>query len=826
MEGQSGAQRDEGVVEDGTTTDAGPARPTPSEASRLADVVRELGQTLEQAILQDLDPRVLLDMAADLEHLAGWAAAGVRRVASALDSTLPNHAFGMVLRGGMRGLGMDAVGKAAVAELAPRLGISPMRAARLIADGNAFEGVLGEVGTALSAGLIDMAKARCFVQLLEEHPPEVIFAVLERVLPLAPGLTHGPLRARINREIIAVSEAAAAAAATQARRGRHLGGVKVMAHGMARMTLVAPLADVVAVHTVCEASARAARTGGDPRTLQQLRADALVTMAATALTSGRLDAAVQGLVDLIRSGGGTANGEPMGGNRDRANDGGANPGDAGSLGAGSGSADSGTGGSGTGREGDPGSDGDRADEADPGGIGIGNGTVLALRQWPTMGRPPYLMTLADLVGAADLSAPDPADDVPPVLTTRDARTPGPRGRAISAPAPAATPAQAEPAAPVPPEAAPSAQPEAAPSAQPEAAPPEWPAAGTIRLEDLQARLREYNAGVGSVMTAPGSALAALRWVENEVWRNELAEWQRHTGVRRPPVPLPTSVQGAIGRDEADSVTGQLELIRQGVYWDPAWEAPVLPPGDPDWVAPTVPQARAPVLGAFHHGGRMRLRIAERHLRHGPDPQPGLADEIATDLYGMPESAEPASAAPPPGTGTVSRPASPLGCGPGGSVLEPELLGYGPLDPGTAQLLALSPPPFLAVLPADPPAGDADPLPPESGYVPSARLAARVRAQHPVCVAPFCAVPAVSCDLDHVVNWPQGSTVEHNLRPLCRRHHNLKTHGGHSYHLDQDGAVHWRTPLGQRLIRGLDGHTRRIARAVPSGGTEDGSADAA
>jgi hypothetical protein len=62
-----------------------------------------------------------------------------------------------------------------------------------------------------------------------------------------------------------------------------------------------------------------------------------------------------------------------------------------------------------------------------------------------------------------------------------------------------------------------------------------------------------------------------------------------------------------------------------------------------------------------------------------------------------------------------------------------------------------------------------------GYVPSAALAQLIRAREPRCRFPGCHQPATRCDLDHAVPWPHGPTAPANLGPLCRRHHNLKTH---------------------------------------------------
>ena len=46
--------------------------------------------------------------------------------------------------------------------------------------------------------------------------------------------------------------------------------------------------------------------------------------------------------------------------------------------------------------------------------------------------------------------------------------------------------------------------------------------------------------------------------------------------------------------------------------------------------------------------------------------------------------------------------------------------------------------------------------------------------------PGCNRQAINCDLDHTVPWPaEPGTVAANLGPLCRGHHNLKTHHGYT-----------------------------------------------
>lgn len=62
------------------------------------------------------------------------------------------------------------------------------------------------------------------------------------------------------------------------------------------------------------------------------------------------------------------------------------------------------------------------------------------------------------------------------------------------------------------------------------------------------------------------------------------------------------------------------------------------------------------------------------------------------------------------------------------------------------------------------------------------LAKAIAFRDGVCQAPGCTRSAQECDRDHRVSWPQGSTTGSNLWPLCRRHHNLKSHGAITWHL--------------------------------------------
>jgi len=91
------------------------------------------------------------------------------------------------------------------------------------------------------------------------------------------------------------------------------------------------------------------------------------------------------------------------------------------------------------------------------------------------------------------------------------------------------------------------------------------------------------------------------------------------------------------------------------------------------------------------------------------------------------------------------------------------------------------------------------------YRPSARLQRFIRARDQRCSFPGCGHRAETCEIDHVRTFGSGprdgKTVRRNLGPLCRQHHNAKTHG--LWHLDRDpasGRKTWTSPLGRSYVK--------------------------
>jgi hypothetical protein len=85
------------------------------------------------------------------------------------------------------------------------------------------------------------------------------------------------------------------------------------------------------------------------------------------------------------------------------------------------------------------------------------------------------------------------------------------------------------------------------------------------------------------------------------------------------------------------------------------------------------------------------------------------------------------------------------------------------------------------------------------YPPSMPLRENVQERDQTCRFPGCQRKATSCEIDHVIPWPAGTTSKDNLACLCSYHHRLKTFGGWKLRLDADGACTWTSPAGLQYV---------------------------
>ncbi|MGZ4534619.1 MAG: hypothetical protein ACXVXE_03690 [Nocardioidaceae bacterium] len=102
--------------------------------------------------------------------------------------------------------------------------------------------------------------------------------------------------------------------------------------------------------------------------------------------------------------------------------------------------------------------------------------------------------------------------------------------------------------------------------------------------------------------------------------------------------------------------------------------------------------------------------------------------------------------------------------------------------------------------------DPEHLPPVDGYEVPARMREALRLRQPVEVAPWSSNRSRKLEADHTEDYQTGDpdpepgqTGLHNLGPLGRRMHRVKTHGsGWTHHQPEPGVYYWRTPHGYRV----------------------------
>jgi hypothetical protein len=231
-----------------------------------------LAQLVASLDLELLDAHDRVEVAAAAGRVASWAHAVKARAAAAVD----RHWTMSTPRTEPVPEGMHVVpDRIAPAVLALRLQTSPRETATLIAEGRCYAGVLAETGDALARGAIDPPRARVIVRRLHDQPPRVALQVETAVLERAEGRTSHQVKQDVERALLRVDAEHAADRHVAARATRGVSRPLVRDDGMAALWVLLPAAEAVQVDGVLEAAARAARAGGDPRTLEQLRADGL-----------------------------------------------------------------------------------------------------------------------------------------------------------------------------------------------------------------------------------------------------------------------------------------------------------------------------------------------------------------------------------------------------------------------------------------------------------------------------------------------------------------------------------------------------------------------
>ena len=125
----------------------------------------------------------------------------------------------------------------------------------------------------------------------------------------------------------------------------------------------------------------------------------------------------------------------------------------------------------------------------------------------------------------------------------------------------------------------------------------------------------------------------------------------------------------------------------------------------------------------------------------------------------------------------------------------QLSGYGPIPAALARELAADGKwrKFIT----DPTTGNLLDFGRES-YLPPQVLRDFLLARDRTCRFPGCRRSGIKGEIDHAIPWEKGGeTSRANLGLLCKRHHQLKTHGGWKLESFEDGSCEWTSPLGKK-----------------------------
>ena len=163
-------------------------------------------------------------------------------------------------------------------ELALVLNCSRTAATNLWEQSTTLRKRLPATWAALADGWLDWPRARTIATELgwpaRDTPDDVVAAIEQVVLPLAPGLSIGRLKALVRSELIRADPSAAELRRKKAQRAADV-TVRGVGDGMGELRAFLPYPDAAEIRAVADADARAAKAAGDERPIGLLRAVAL-----------------------------------------------------------------------------------------------------------------------------------------------------------------------------------------------------------------------------------------------------------------------------------------------------------------------------------------------------------------------------------------------------------------------------------------------------------------------------------------------------------------------------------------------------------------------
>lgn len=234
--------------------------------------------------LSELDSFDKVEAVALWGRVVSWAQARQAETAADVESVV-QEMHGARIREGeehTRRLSPDSRSRAvcqprAARELAMRLGWTRQAAAQLIATGVQLRDSLPATGAELEEGRICWRKATVIADGLRGLALPLALDVEEAVLPRAPGRTPTQLQRDVAQAVTSADPEGAVQRHQTARAGRRVSRPRALPDGMATVSATLPAEDALRMNQVLDAAARRARSGGDGRSSDQIRADTLVT---------------------------------------------------------------------------------------------------------------------------------------------------------------------------------------------------------------------------------------------------------------------------------------------------------------------------------------------------------------------------------------------------------------------------------------------------------------------------------------------------------------------------------------------------------------------
>lgn len=260
---------DELLAPTGRLTPQGAAQPVWHEAAPSGNLAQLLA-SLDRAGTSHLDDFDLVEFAATAHRVASWA------------HSLAASAAGELARRHEEHLDESSIAtsvtpeRVAGEEISLRLGWSAREGHDLAREGRRYDGHLHATGIALRRGAIDARKARVIADGLDGVPLLVALGVQEIVLPKAPRRTARQIARDVRAAIVELDPVEAVDRRRHAQGSRYVSKPRPLPDGMAGLWLRTGEVEAHAMYEAIDSAARAARRAGDPRSLDQLRADLLV----------------------------------------------------------------------------------------------------------------------------------------------------------------------------------------------------------------------------------------------------------------------------------------------------------------------------------------------------------------------------------------------------------------------------------------------------------------------------------------------------------------------------------------------------------------------